>query len=182
MRRRSRAALSNGPTAEHSWAPQPRWWYLRKNILKRGQNTLNRESGNEKRLRKSRANSKAREGGTSGAPEARSPCSSRGPCWNRWQHYSPWRAPEQNRWIILEGTGPWRCQLEMIFPEGLQHMKASMLEQGKTVSKKVGRWDLLWTDNKPPVTHPPALLVGSREVRNEEALKELGGSLALNQW
>lgn len=74
------------------------------------------------------------------------------------------------------------ARLEMIFPHGLQHiLKASMLEQGKTVRKKAGRGDLLQTDDKPPATHPPALLVGSREVRNEETIKQLGGSLPLNQ-
>lgn len=107
MRKSSRAALSNGPTTEQSWTPQPRQWCLRENILKRGQNTMNRESDKEKRLRKSRATSKVREGGTNW-PQGSDPCAAQGTMMEQITLQSVEAEQVDNPW---RNYGPWRCQI-----------------------------------------------------------------------
>jgi len=55
-------------------------------------------------------------------------------------------------------------------------MKRPTLEQGKNVRRKQNsKEELLWTDHKPPILHPPALLAVSRGARSEGVSEQLGG-------
>lgn len=92
---------------------------------------MNRQSGKEKRLRKSRETSKVREGGTNW-PQGPDPCAAQGTMLEE----ITLQPVEAEQVTILEETMAQDARLDMIFPVGLQHTNASMAEQGKTVRKR----------------------------------------------